>query len=63
MPFLAIVADTIQWLQLRTIAGVIVAVGHIAFAINFVWILVKRRPAGVTQPTLFRNAPDLEVVR
>ena len=63
MPFLAIVADTIQWLQLRTIAGVIVAVGHIAFAINFVWILVKRRPVGATQPTLFRNAPDLEVVR
>lgn len=63
MPFLEVMAMTIQWLELRTIAGIIIAIGHVAFAINFVWILVKARPAGVTEPTLFRNAPDLEVAR
>lgn len=63
MPFLEVVAHTIQWLELRTVAGVVIAIGHVAFAINFVWMLVQPRKVGATQPTLFRNAPDLEVVR
>lgn len=63
MPFLEVVAHTIQWLELRTVAGVIIAIGHVAFAINFTWMLIKPRAAGATEPTLFRNAPDLEVAR
>lgn len=61
IPFLTIVANTIQWLELRTVAGLVIAIGHIAFAINFTWMLVQPRQAGATEPTLFRNAPDLEV--
>ena len=63
MLFLDVVARTIVFLELRTVAGVIIAIGHIAFAINFTWMLVKPRAAGATEPTLFRNAPDLEVAR
>jgi cytochrome c oxidase cbb3-type subunit 1 len=61
IPFLTIVANNIQWLELRTVAGLVIAIGHIAFAINFTWMLVQPRQAGATEPTLFRNAPDLEV--
>lgn len=61
--FLEVVIATIKWLKLRSYAGVLVTIGHLAFAINFVWILVKRRPVGETAPTLFRNAPDMEVAR
>lgn len=61
--FLKVVADTIKWLELRSYAGVLITVGHIAFAANFVWMLVQRRPAGTTEPTLFRNAPHMEVAR
>ena len=39
----------------------LITIGHVAFAINFTWMLLQRRPVGATQPTLFRNAPDLEV--
>ncbi len=61
--FLKVVADSIKYLEMRTIAGVIIAIGHVAFAINFTWMLVQPRKAGATEPTLFRNAPDLEVAR
>lgn len=61
--FMEVVAVTIKWLQLRSYAGVLITIGHIAFAINFVWMLAQRRPVGATEPTLFRNAPDMEVAR
>ncbi len=61
--FMVIVADMIKYLEIRTIAGVIISIGHIAFAVNFTWMLVQPRKAGATEPTLFRNAPDLEAAR
>lgn len=63
MPFLHVMAETLKWLEWRSYSGVLITVGHLAFAINFAWMLCQRRPAGDTQPTLFRNAPDLEVAR
>lgn len=61
--FMVIVADMIKYLEIRTIAGVIISIGHIAFAVNFTWMLVQPRKTGATEPTLFRNAPDLEAAR
>ncbi|MBC8008826.1 MAG: cbb3-type cytochrome c oxidase subunit I, partial [Burkholderiales bacterium] len=61
--FLEVVIATVKWLELRSYAGVLITIGHLAFAINFVWILVQRRRTGETSPTLFRNAPDMEVAR
>jgi len=61
--FMEVVADMIKYLEIRTIAGVIISIGHIAFAVNFTWMLVQPRKTGATEPTLFRNAPDLEAAR
>jgi cytochrome c oxidase cbb3-type subunit 1 len=61
--FLEVVAATIKWLELRSYSGVLITIGHVAFAINFAWMLAQPRKAGATTPTLFRPAPDLEVAR
>ena len=63
VPFLEVVAMTIKYLELRSYAGVLITVGHLAFAINFTWMLLQPRSAGATAPTLFRNAPAMEVAR
>jgi cytochrome c oxidase cbb3-type subunit 1 len=41
IPFLKVVGLTIPYLKIRTLAGVILAVGHLAFAVNIVWMLVR----------------------
>lgn len=63
LPFLHVMAETLKWLEWRSYSGVLITIGHVAFAINFAWMLFQPRPVGATQPTLFRNAPDLEVAR
>jgi cytochrome c oxidase cbb3-type subunit 1 len=63
MPFLQVMANTLKYLEWRSYSGVLITIGHVAFAINFTWMLCQRRSAGATQPTLFRNAPDMEVAR
>jgi cytochrome c oxidase cbb3-type subunit 1 len=51
MPFLEIVRRTIPYLHMRTWAGLLITIGHIAFAISFIRVLLgKTRPAG--EPTL-----------
>ncbi|MFH1499328.1 MAG: cbb3-type cytochrome c oxidase subunit I [Verrucomicrobiota bacterium] len=59
--FIETVKNTIRYLELRSYAGVLMTVGHVAFAVNFTWMLVKRRPAGATAPTLFRTGPEIEL--
>ena len=58
-----IIERTLPYLEVRSYAGVFMTIGHIAFAINFVWMVVQARKVGVTAPTLFRPAPDLEATR
>lgn len=41
VPFLKIVALTIPYLQIRSFSGFIIAAGHIAFLVNFIWILAR----------------------
>jgi cytochrome c oxidase cbb3-type subunit 1 len=51
IPFLDIVRRTIPYLYARTCSGVLMAIGHVAFAISFVLMVIgKTRPAG--EPTL-----------
>jgi len=59
--FLDIVRNTVPWLFSRTLAGVLILVGHIAFAISFVWMLLKPRSAMETAPTLFNTPPALKL--
>jgi cytochrome c oxidase cbb3-type subunit 1 len=39
--FLDVVRFTVPWLQLRTVAGLLMAVGHVAFVVNVGWLLVR----------------------
>jgi cytochrome c oxidase cbb3-type subunit 1 len=53
---------TVPYLKFRTFSGIIILIGHAAFAINFVWLLARcfgpyRQPAsmilaGTRQETL-----------
>ena len=42
IPFLEVVKITLPWLQFRTLTGLLLAVGHLAFFANLIWILVRR---------------------
>ncbi|MCW5556254.1 MAG: cbb3-type cytochrome c oxidase subunit I [Verrucomicrobiae bacterium] len=42
VPFLEVVKITLPWLKLRTLMGLLLAVGHLAFFANLIWILVRR---------------------
>ena len=61
--FLQIVEMTKNYLFTRSLAGVLMTIGHIAFAVNFTWMLLKTRPAQSTVPTMFRTPPAMEVTR
>jgi cytochrome c oxidase cbb3-type subunit 1 len=57
MPFLDIVRQTIPYLQVRSWAGLLMTVGHLAFATSvFLIVLGKARPEG--KPTLLAVPPD-----
>ena len=57
--FLDVVRHTIPWLFVRSVAGIVMTIGHLAFAVNIAWMLCARRPAGATTPTLFHNPPAM----
>jgi cytochrome c oxidase cbb3-type subunit 1 len=59
--FLQITRDTLPYLVMRSAAGIMMTVGHIAFAINVGWMLLRPRVRAETTPTLFRNPPPLEI--
>ena len=42
IPFLQIVALTRPYLIIRTVAGIIIGTGHLAFVINFAWLLARQ---------------------
>jgi cytochrome c oxidase cbb3-type subunit 1 len=39
--FLDVVKFTIPYLQIRTVSGLLLALGHAAFVVNFGWLLVR----------------------
>ncbi|MGC6455810.1 MAG: cbb3-type cytochrome c oxidase subunit I [Coraliomargaritaceae bacterium] len=61
IPFLEIVQNTVPWLKARTVSGVLITIGHIAFAINFFWMLFA---AGAVRaksgPTLLESSSGKE---
>lgn len=59
-PILEVVKLTIPYLKTRTIGGSLMTIGHLAFAISFLWLLFARRSES-SEPTLFarrRPAPN-----
>ncbi|WP_221030848.1 cbb3-type cytochrome c oxidase subunit I [Actomonas aquatica] len=61
--FLDIVEMTKRYLVTRSLAGILITVGHIAFAVNFAWMLFKSRSTEASAPTLFRNPESMEIAR
>lgn len=59
--FLDIVELTKKYLFTRSMAGILMTVGHLAFAVNFAWMLLRPRATQATAPTLFTAAGQLEV--
>jgi cytochrome c oxidase cbb3-type subunit I len=63
IPFLQVVANTIPYLLSRSLSGVLMTIGHLAFAVNFVWMLLRPRAPQNSVPTLFQTPPEMEVSR
>ncbi|OIO59658.1 MAG: hypothetical protein COZ46_05015 [Verrucomicrobia bacterium CG_4_10_14_3_um_filter_43_23] len=56
IPFLEVVRHLVPWLVSRSVGGVFILVGHIAFFINFFWMLFRsRRLTLATGPTTFSS--------
>jgi cytochrome c oxidase cbb3-type subunit I len=61
--FLEIVELTKNYLFTRSLAGMLMTVGHLAFAVNFAWMLLRPRAHRDTVPTLFVQPAAMEVRR
>jgi cytochrome c oxidase cbb3-type subunit 1 len=61
IPFLEVVKITLPYLKLRTVTGLLMAVGHVAFFANMIWLLVRTfGPYQQPQPMILagvRTAP------
>jgi cytochrome c oxidase cbb3-type subunit 1 len=57
--FLQVVENTKPWLWARSLSGLMLLVGHLAFAVNVFWMVFSPKTQDrVTQPTLL--APTTE---
>ncbi|MEM1222492.1 MAG: cbb3-type cytochrome c oxidase subunit I [Verrucomicrobiota bacterium] len=53
IPFLEVVKNTMPWLKARSVSGLFILVGHVAFAVNFIWMLFAAGAVRARQvPTL-----------
>ena len=56
IPFLDTVKNTVPWLISRSLAGCLLAIGHLAFFINFFWMLWGGETVEELEgPTLFNE--------
>lgn len=56
-PFLEIVKLTIPYLKSRSWAGSLMTLGHVFFAVNFVWMIARKRSAATTATLLGKQHP------
>lgn len=57
VPFIDVVQTMLPWLKIRSIGVVCLAIGHVAFAINFFWMLFATGSIRAKQgPTLLESA-------
>jgi cytochrome c oxidase cbb3-type subunit 1 len=62
-PFMSIMSMTQPYLFARSIGGILISIGHVALVINFAWMLLGKKDASSSAPTLFRNPPEMKVNR
>ena len=60
IPFLDVVSGTVPWLLSRSVSGILLAVAHLAFFINFFWMLKGGKATHFKGPTLLAGMPDKE---
>ncbi len=61
IPFLEVVKGTMPWLKARSISGVFLTVGHVAFGVNFFWMLFAAGSVRAKEgPTLLLNSTSEE---
>ncbi len=54
--FLEVMQNTRPWLMSRSFSGILLTIGHLAFAINFAWILLRVQPGPeASGPTLLQG--------
>jgi cytochrome c oxidase cbb3-type subunit 1 len=58
--FASIIVLVRPWLELRSVSGILLTIGHLAFAISFV-LMLFRFGGEKSQPTLFTNSPATKV--
>lgn len=59
IPFLEVVQNTIPWLKARSVSGLLLTVGHVAFAVNFFWMLFAAGAVRAKQgPTLLSDEQE-----
>lgn len=56
IPFIDTMKHTIPWLVSRSVAGSMMALGHLFFFINFGWMFMSKKTVG--GPTLFKRAKE-----
>ena len=58
--FIDIVRNTVPWLKARSVSGIFLTVGHVAFAVNFFWMLFAAGSVRAKQgPTLLTKEGGL----
>ena len=62
VPFLDTVKATLPYLKWRSYAGILITVGHVAFAINFAWMVLRSVEVTTAKLTFFRSPADKEAV-
>lgn len=59
--FIEVVRRTVPWLISRSVGGSLMALGHVAFAINFTWMLCAKRVK--EGPTMFAQGAAAEPIK
>ena len=58
IPVLQVAINTVPYLKWRSVSGTLLALGHIAFLVNFVWMLSSKSTFTQTSPTMLAEAEE-----
>lgn len=61
--FVQVMQRILPYLFTHSLGVILLAVGHLAFAVNFTRLLLQAALSGAPAPDLFRDAPQLEAAR
>jgi len=59
IPFIEVVRNTVPYLFVGSVAGIVMTIGHFAFAVNIAWMFCTRSEDSAAAPTLFHSRPAM----